>query len=627
MIDIEGENIGGLRGPFKFSIQDGLSILHAPNGSGKSSLLRAFHLAIANKKISQDDLNNYLTEKEINGFVKVKIDGQEYEVQIQRKGDKVIITYSNADDEIFKFPSEELSFIRAKSELFQGIINDDDALISSWFYKVTEAHKYELFLEVSTNILTDYKTNRDDLKKKVSKDVSRNREEINNHQKEADKLSDKIESLLDSEPYKLAMKEHTEKKDKIEKLRENNKKLSNRKSKISAEIFKDEEAIEKLNRDLEKVKKEIENYDANLPVMQEKLRKNEKLRDKLEEDLGNTKDQRLAAQQELTLERKELKENEELINRETCPKCHQKLDPIYYKDKVVKGKAKVKKLEAKLKDLKSKEQEIALEMNEIGDQLRASTNFLKQNRESLNKNRITKEKDIQKKSQSLPDKKNKRKQIVVEIETKDKELLAIQKVLAEEIPLQNDVFKLQGELNSRNRLINKLEEELEMSSGYQLRFIKAENYVKKTEAIHKYYSEKFQRLTYETFEHINDEIMASFELLKLAKLKKVKFDKKENKLLLEIQRANNVYTTLEKLSGAEKSLITLIITWIVKQMVLPDEPFFLVDEVTTEMDDTRFQEIIDYISKKTDYVIVARHKPYKGKQENLTQTHIITQFA
>ena len=114
MIEIEGENIGGLRGPFKFTLQNGLSMLHAPNGSGKSSLLRAFHLAIANKNISQEDLNNYLTEKEINGFVKLFIDENEFEVQIQRKGEKVIITYSNVDDDIFKFPSEELSFIRAK---------------------------------------------------------------------------------------------------------------------------------------------------------------------------------------------------------------------------------------------------------------------------------------------------------------------------------------------------------------------------------------------------------------------------------------------------------------------------------------------------------------------------------
>ncbi|MFX1570416.1 MAG: AAA family ATPase [Promethearchaeota archaeon] len=627
MINIEGENIGGLRGQFKFTIQDGLSILHAPNGSGKSSLLRAFHLAIANKNISQDDLNNYLTEKEINGYVKINVDDTEYEVQIQRKGDKVIITYSNVDDEIFKFPSEELSFIRAKSDLFHGIINDDEDFISSWFYKVTEAHKYELFLEISTNILTDYKTARDDLKKKVSKDVSQNREEINNLQKETEKLSEKIESILDSEEYKLSMKEHSEKKDKIDKLRELIKNLTNKKIKLSDVIFKEEEAIENLKRELEDIKKRIDTYDANLPLMQEKLRKNEKRRDKLEVDLDKTKDLRLIAQQNLTSERKDLKEYEELINRETCPKCHQKLDPVHYKDLVAKGRAEVKKLEAQVKSLKAKEHEISLEMNEIEDELRDLTNFLKTNRESLNKDQINKDKDIKKKRETLPDKKNRRKQLADEIESKNKELLDIQEVLAEEIPLQNEIFKLQGELNGKNKLMNKLEEEIEMSSEYQLRYLKAEGYVKRAEAIHKYYSERFQHLTYETFKQINDALMASFELLKLAKLKKIVFDKKENKLFLEIQRANNVYTTLEKLSGAEKSLITLIITWVVKQMVLPDEPFFLVDEVTTEMDDTRFQDILNYISNKTDYVIVARHKPYKGKQENLAQNHIISTFA
>lgn len=627
MIKIEGENIGGLRGPFKFTLKNGLSMLHAPNGSGKSSLLRAFHLAIANKNISQEDLNNYLTEKEINGFVKVFIDENEFEVQIQRKGEKVIITYSNVDDDIFKFPSEELSFIRAKSDLYHGIINNDDTFISSWFYKVTEAHKYELFLEISTNILTDYKTTRDDLKKKVSKDVSRNREEINKLQKEAEEISEKIESLLDSEEYKLSMKEHSEKKDKIDKLRDLIKNLTNRKTKLSDEIFKEEEVIQKLKRELEKIKKKIDNYDANLPIMQEKLRKNEKRRDKLEEDLDKTKDQRLTAQQNLTSIRNELKENEELINRETCPKCHQKLDPVFYKDMVAKGRAELKKLESQVKSLKAKEREISLETNEIEDELRELTNFLKINRESLNKDRINKEKDVKKKSESLPDKKNRRKQLTDEIELKNKELLAIQEVLAEEIPLQNDIFKLQGELNGKNKLINKNEEEIEMSSEYQLRYLKAEGHVKRAEAIHKCYSERFQHLTFETFKQINDALMASFDLLKLAKLKKIVFDKKENKLFLDIQRANNVYTTLEKLSGAEKSLITLIITWVVKQMVIPDEPLFLIDEVTTEMDDTRFQDILNYISNKTDYVIVARHKPYKGKQENLAQSHIISTFA
>ena len=34
MMEIEVKNIAGLRGIFNFSFDEGLSILHAPNGSG-----------------------------------------------------------------------------------------------------------------------------------------------------------------------------------------------------------------------------------------------------------------------------------------------------------------------------------------------------------------------------------------------------------------------------------------------------------------------------------------------------------------------------------------------------------------------------------------------------------------
>ena len=240
MMEIEVKNIAGLRGVFNFSFDEGLSILHAPNGSGKSSLLRALHLIASNTKLPQDVLNNYLTEKEINGYVKLKLLDTEYEVQIQRKGDKVEITYSNVEDDIFKSPSEELCYVRAKSNLFQGIINDDENSITSWFHQVTEVHKYELFLEITTRILSEFKTKKDDLKKKVSKDVSRNRDQINRLEEDAGELSRKIDSILNSGPYQLFMKEHTEKRDQIDKIRESAENLEKRKTTLSGEVFKDE---------------------------------------------------------------------------------------------------------------------------------------------------------------------------------------------------------------------------------------------------------------------------------------------------------------------------------------------------------------------------------------------------
>ncbi len=627
MMEIEVRNISGLRGTFNYSFEEGLSIIHAPNGSGKSSLLKALHLITSNINLPQNILNNYLTEKEINGYVKLKLFDKEYEVQIQRKGDKVGITYSNIEDDIFKFPSDKLSFVRAKSNLFQGIINDDEISITSWFHQVTEVHKYELFLEIITRLLSELKTKKDDLKKKVSKDISRNRDQINKVEAEAEELSSKIDSILNSESYQLFMKEHSEKKDQIDKNRKSIKNLNNRKTTLSGEIFKDEESIERLKKLLVDVKKQIQIYDDNLPIKQEKLRKNEKKRDELEENLDKIKKKRLEIQEKLTLGRKQLQDNEDLINRETCPKCHHRLDPISIKDLVAKERSQVKKLEAQIKEFKTSEREISNEISNIEDELIELTNFLKINREKLNKEKLNKDNEISKRKNGLPGKKKRKKSLVSEIELKNKELLGIQQSLAEENPQQNEVFKLQGELNSKSQLITKLEEDVELSSEYQLEYIKAEERVKRAEGVHNYYSEKFKHLSTETFKRINSALMESFELLELANLKKITFEEKDNKIFLDIQRDNDVYTSLEKLSGAEKSLITLMITWVVKQMVIPDGPMFLVDEVAAEMDDTRFQDILNYISKKTDYVMVARHKPYKGKKEVLSQTHIISTFA
>lgn len=626
-MEVEVKNISGLRGTFKYLFDEGLSILHAPNGSGKSSLLRAVHLITSNTKLPQEILNNYLTEKEINGYVKLKLFDKEYEVQIQRKGDKVEIPYSNVEDNIFQFPSVILSYVRAKSDLFQGIINDDENSITSWFHQVTEVHKYELFLEIATRILSELKTKKDDLKKKVSKDVSRNRDQINKLEEETKKLTKEIDSILNSESYQQFMKEHSEKKDQIDKIRKTIKNLKIRKTTLSDEIFKNEESIESLEKLLEDIKKQIQIYDDNLPIKQEKLRKNEKKRDELEEDLDKIKKNRLGIQEKLNLERKQLKDNEDLINRETCPKCHQRLDPILIKDLMAKGRSQVKKLETKIKEFKTNEREISNEISNIEDELIELTNFLKTNREKLNKEKINKDNEFSKIKSGLPDKKKRKRELVSKIELKNKELLQIQESLAEDNPQQNEVFKLQGELNSKSQLITKLEDDVELSSEYQLEYLRAETHVKRAEEVHNYYSEKFKHLSTETFKRINAALMESFELLELAKLKKIIFEEKGNKVVLEIQRDNDVYTSLEKLSGAEKSLITLIITWVVKQMVIPNEPIFLVDEVTTEMDGTRFQDILNYISEKTKYVIVARHKPYKGKKELLSQIHIISTFA
>ncbi len=624
---VELKNIGGLMGVHSFSFEEGLSILHAPNGTGKSSLLKAIHLGIANNKIPENLLSNYLYEKEINGYVKFEINSTEYEVQLQRKGEKVIVSYSNVDDSLFKSPSEELAFIRAVSDLYQGILKNDFGFITSWYHQITEDNKYELFYEITTNTLSSYKTKRDDLKKKLSKDTSKNQDQINKLREEINELNKEIEDIFNSNEYQKSMEDHKEKKEQIDSLRRQAKTLKNKKENIIINIINLEKDLEVAKRSAAKLESQIANYNAESPKRKAEFDGKVQKRDGLENKLENIKEKRLKKEEQLTLEKAFLLDYKDLIKRETCPTCHQKLDNIEIKDLVSKGSIKVQKLEKSINNFKQEERNYSRQIKELEEELIELKNFLKIKIESLRKEKQDYDNTIKKCSGELPKLNKKKGALANDIEKIDANLLEIQKMLAKDNPYQEEAFKKQGEKNSMEKLIRKLEEEKDESSEFKTDYLRYEKFVERAERINSYFELKVLHLKKETFIRINKALTNSFELLELAKLKRIEFGEKNGEYTLEIVRYNNVYTTLEKLSGAEKSLITLIITWVVKQMVIPEEPLFLVDEVTTEMDDTRFKDILDYISEKTDYVIVARHKPYKGKKELITNKDILSSFA
>ena len=60
--------------------------------------------------------------------------------------------------------------------------------------------------------------------------------------------------------------------------------------------------------------------------------------------------------------------------------------------------------------------------------------------------------------------------------------------------------------------------------------------------------------------------------------------------------------------------------------MLPEIPIFLIDEVTSEMDDTRFEDTINSISNEIPYLIVSRHIPFKGEKTIISSKDIMNNF-
>jgi len=627
MLNVELKNISGLRGIHKYEFIEGLSILNAPNGSGKTSLLNALYLLITNERISPEELSRYLTEKEIDGYVKVRIRDKEFEVDLQRDDDKVKITYSNVDDTLFDNTLGELYFARGNSELYQGILSNDDTLITSWYYNVTQVQKYRLFLNIATKLLSDYRQKRDELKKKLSKDISKNQEEIDKLTREKEELEREIKEILESDDYKKFMKDHKEINKEITELRKDIKESSDKRDKIYRKIIDSEENIKNLKKKREKLKKKLEVFRANQKIIQLEFRVLEEKYDKLEGDYDKIIKDIAEKQKKLVNERGLLKDYKKLVKRETCPTCHQKLDTIVIKKLTAQSEARVTKLVKEVKSLNSKKKSILDEISVVKEKLVGIKDFLKQNEDALKEEINITETKIKELSDKVLELKEKRESLGDTIEKKQEKLIKVQESLTDENPLQEEIFKKQEKSNNIDRMIRDLESEIQESSEFQTEFLLSDERVKRADAIHRHYIQKVQYLEHDTMDRINKALKNSFELLELARLKKIEFQKKDGRYQLEIQRDNNVFTSVAKMSGAEKSLIALIINWVVSQMILPDNPLFLVDEITTEMDDTRFKDILNYISDKGNYVIVARHKPYQGKYEMLAQEHIVNSFS
>lgn len=629
MLKIQVNNIGGLRGKHQFNLKKGLSILQAPNGSGKSSLIKAIHLLIGNTRIPPETLKNYLTEKEINGYVKIAFrdGGKNYEVQIQRKDSSVEIIYSNVEDDSFNFPSEELAYVRGTSELYQGVVNNDKTDLTSWYQRVTQIHKYQLFLDSSTKVLTGLKIKRDDLKKKASLDASFKQDQIQQKRQKINEYIKEREDIENSPSYIAFLNQNEEIKTTINGLKEEIEKLSNKKTNIRAKINSEETTLRQTKKDFKNKKKKLDLFLNEKPQKQQRMHQIEDEKDDLEVQLSGLESEASDDRSDIERKRGNLKEFKKLVNVSVCPTCKQKIDSNHFKQLVKQLESEIKKLEKQMRARKKRMDELEQKKSSLEREFYDIRDFLSM-KQGKQRQEIQKlEKKIQSLEGRLSKKRKDMNQIYAKLEDKEKELKEIRDELSTESAETKKIAQLSGLESRLEGEIHKLQREIDESGDSQLEYLKMDKHVKYAEKVHAHYTEKVQHLENETMDSINEEIRKSFELLDLAKLKKVEFHKKDGYYGLDIQRANNVFTTLEKMSGAERSLITLIITWIVKNKVIPEEPLFLVDEVTTEMDDTRIKDILQHISENINYLVVARHSPYKGKKQVLSQDHIKAAFA
>lgn len=622
-LKVELQNIGGLRGKHSFSFEKGLNVLKSPNASGKSSLLNAFYLILANESLSQSELKDYLTDNEVGGYVRITDEqGQKSEIRLTRNAsDEVELSRSEINISTEPRLNQILSFLREKSKINAGIQSADELIIENWFQDVTNVNKYHNVWTIAQDLSQKLESKVESLKGKQSEDIgpSQNLREDKEQQLQA----------LQAEKEKIVSDPNNQKNEReIKELNKELEKVDEDFNKIKAELLEFSNEGD--------VKEEIKIKETNIETLEEKLKNIESERESsqierqkweqrvidLTKKIQNLKIQITQIKNDRAKCADSLKDKKKLKDRSVCPLCNSQIDRAETARQMKELEATLdgfieeeEKLERQKNNLESDKKTAQSKAKELADKIKYSPQKISDEIQKLKK-------EVQELKNSLKETKKRRTELEGALEEKNSEKNAIEERIRENLnpAFKDKIEKLEKEIRNLGLEIEELDVKINkfLKENEELRkFEKRYNVANK---IQDYYRTKVEIIRKIMVKKINDQLEKSFELLNLAELERITLDPDHFKIT--IQRKDKSYTSLEKMSGAERALIAVIISYIVKKTVLPNDPIFLIDEVTSEMDDTRFKDILDYISNEILYLIVSRHSPYQGERETLTPNMI-----
>jgi len=628
-LKVELQNIGGLRGKHSFSFKEGLNMIKSPNATGKTSLLNALFLLIGNEQIPKSELEDYLTDNEVAGYVQLlDSKGKKSEIRLTRDISKgVNLTKIDINPDLKSDLAYFVIFLRDKSKLNQGIQMADDIMIENWFLEMTKVNIFHSVWVTAQELLHQIEINVDILTEKQQEDIEpieKLIQEKNNSLKDNKRRKQEIIDDPTNQKNQRRIKELTkELKDLNGELRELKYKILDRKDKQEPEYKK---KYQDIKTQINLLQEELKNIESKREVLLiEKKEWEKKLISKSNEikvikkkntEQGETK-------REVT---NEINRLEKLKDRSVCPLCDSEINKQGNKELLEKNKLQLKKLtddevkfETKLKTSKNEmkiaqdkikeiEQEIKYSPEAIEDDINANNNKLKEIEKLLNQ--------IKNEELELEHKTNKIEQNIF---TKEKEL---KNCLNPEV--QEEIERISYVISDEETEIAHLQLKKTSYLKNNLELSKMKKRLIAAEKITSYYRNRVETIRKNMVKKINNKLEKSFKLLKLAELERITLDPDHFKL--DIQRIDKTYTSLEKMSGAERALISLIISYIVKSTLLPKIPIFLIDEVTSEMDDTRFEDTINSISNEIPYLIVSRHIPFKGEKTIISSKDIMNNF-
>ena len=592
-------NIGGFAEAQTFTIRKGLNVLQAPNAAGKTSFINALQTTVLSKQ-KLSNMRHFLNYFFASGSVTVTEEGKEWS-RILRTGEpgKLIVSgvpfFPNGDKAAllaFAVPGNEfMEKVQSASPLEQAF----EELSGSRYYR----HARMWLEKQKSEALDELRFFREDLLR------------LENMRNELKKLQLQLQDFKKQKSQLPLIREVRVRAKINEKLIKKRDELTRFQVSIDGAqytIKTNSEKIERLQETIQSLQQEIENFEKKHPNLGNEIKALTQEIAKFRQEKAELIIQQGLLRNQLEATRKNIIQRKR-FNVTECFACGR---PFSEKEIA----AREQTLENELASVSRHVAEADSNINSLDkakEDLTAEEIRIKRDiREHLTdaNAEVTKLEDAVQKAQSTLEKASKiTEKLTREIEQLEK---TVDKTAVKLIEQHGE---LKGKIEMAQNRIDKINEEIQRLAEVNEKLVLLERKEDFLTNVVAYITEREAAIKDAARIRFNNRINGVYKTLEFTDFQNIEIDEFFHLKVRRTLGSRIIEQDIRSLSATERLTIAIIAMLAAKEEYLPDFPFFVLDELTTSYDLTRFKTIVDYLQRTTPYTIVTALAPYEKRQE------------
>ncbi len=598
MIELELENIGGLRGEHNLTLKEGLNIIEAPNATGKTSIINGIRSLI----LPSEDIKNqrhFLNLMVKDGKVSAKINNEKFVREIHEAGGNLFVS----GDSLFEADIKaDVLAVAQRGNRLLNLVSQGESL-KSVLDEFSDSRYYESGAQIlkwkQNAILTELKNYREEQRK--LEEYRNQLKELENEKQKLEEEQNQLERIPEASASDMLKKQR--------ELRELNEKRTTRKIEIQnlknrLDDFKND--IKESRRLEEYYEKQIEDFSQRHPDIDKEIKE-------IDNDISELMKQKSEVQTEqrmisimLEESRKNLSEAHKL-GVDECLACGNKSFSR------ADAEIRVRDLEKKYSELTKIIGQINIEI----EQKRITIDSLQEERQKIKTEFYKNLNDVR---QNLKFKENARKKTINEISSNEKMLKELEEEINETeegfnetiLSLMQEHEDLRYRMGVNDGEIRRTQEAINESADVTGVVQKSEKKYEFLGQTITYMQNKAKSISDELIRYFNTKIHEVYQKLDFKDFEKIYIDSNTFEInIIRKTNGNPIRQPISSLSDSERNTIGIISMLAGKEQFLPNFPLFVLDAVTTDYDDTRFNSIISYLVENVTYVLVTKLSPYE----------------